>query len=242
MFTAATCRFTTMTTKCTTAAACLFAATNLQESGLLVLQKWEAVLPGNFAATKAISWRQIWLSFLQWESLQQISSYKRDLCRRNSVTASVVVAQVADQICSFNFLSMCSAVSRANAARAQDVVSNKSRYQRFVAWTKVVSSIYRHLHVCSKRKLSLQRRRIWLAHICLICCVSVCVWCVCVWIEREREGRRESVQRMWLRWCVDVKLCRVWENHLCNYFVTLFPLLLHDLVKRLELLRLGVWK
>ena len=50
----------------------------------------------------------------------------------------------------------------------------------------------------------------------------------------------ECVQRMWL--CVDVQLCSVWEKHVCNYFVTPSPLLLHDLVKRLELLRIGVWK
>ena len=64
---------------------------------------------------------------------------------------------------------------------------------------------YRHLQVRSII-LSLQLPKIWLAHICLICSVLVCVWCVRVWIEREREGERERerecVQRMWP--CVDV--------------------------------------
>ena len=74
--------------------------------------------------------------------------------------------------------------------------------------------------------------------VCVACKVYVCV---CVWMQGERGGR-ESMQQMWL--CVTVLMYNyvVWEKYLCNYFVTPSPLFLHDLVKRLELVRIGVWK
>ena len=47
---------------------------------------------------------------------------------------------------------------------------------------------------------------------------------------------------MTVHWCTDVYLCRVWQKHLCTYFVTLSPLLLHDLVKCSQLLRKSLRK
>ena len=71
----------------------------------------------------------------------------------------------------------------------------------------------------------------------------MCVWCVRVWIEREREGERERE-----RVCNGCDRALMYnysesEKNICVIiFVTPFPLPLHDLVKRLELLRIGVRK
>ena len=77
-------------------------------------------------------------------------------------------------------------------------------------------------------------------------CVNVCVVCVCVCVcglrGREREGKRVCAIDVTVCRCIDVKLCRVREKHLCNYFVTPSTLLFHDLVKQLELFRIGFWK
>ena len=97
---------------------------------------------------------------------------------------------------------------------------------------------YRHLPVCYKN-LSLQPPRIWLAHICLICSVKVCV---CGGGVRERE--RECVQQIWLCFVVwSMYIYAESERNICVIILLPHsPLLLHDLVKRLELLRIGVWK
>ena len=75
-------------------------------------------------------------------------------------------------------------------------------------------------------------------------CVSVCVvWVVCVCVDWEGEREVECVQWMWL--CVDVLMYNYVESerNICVIvFLTPSPLLLHNLVKCWELLRIVFWK
>ena len=63
-------------------------------------------------------------------------------------------------------------------------------FPNFGSHDHILSSNSWHSLDTLPKNLSLQPPRIWLAHICLICCKCVCV---CVWTERERERGWESV-------------------------------------------------
>ena len=87
----------------------------------------------------------------------------------------------------------------------------------------------------SKNLISLHLPDLLCASVCGVCGVFVCGW----------KGERECVcvQQVWL--CVDVLMYNYVESerNICVLiFVTPSPLLLHDIVKHLELLRIGVWK
>ena len=70
---------------------------------------------------------------------------------------------------------------------------------------------YWHLQVCPKN-LSLQPPRIWLAHICLICCkCDVCGMCGCVCMrgeERERERVCNRCDCVSMYWCIIMQSLR----------------------------------
>ena len=109
------------------------------------------------------------------------------------------------------------------------------------AYTHTHTRLKRMLFNLTKNPISSTSKNLISSYQPDLLCVNVCVVCVCVCglRGREKEGKRVCAIDVTVCRCIDVKLCRVREKHLCNYFVTPSTLLFHDLVKQLELFRIG---